>query len=349
MDERIHYDLSKRILMIILIFSCAVFGVFLCVVGFAPHDGVNLVQTSNNAVDYTVKLKPNDYFEKDTLPAGGKYVASLIDSFNINFKNDLDFSQQVSGTYSYRIIATISANESKGVGSASYWSRDYELYKSDTNSLDKVKKLNFSRTLTVGYDKYNDMLRSFKEKYSLAANGKLKIALILTGDITSDTITGSAPIKSEMSMSVALTQQAVDVTVDTDAKNNETVLASAPEINENILLACRIIGMILVVAAFVAGYASNYVGRIKEASVEFDENVKKLLSSYDSIIVNLKTAPSLSGIKVSEVNDFDELLDVYNSVHMPINHYSSKNTSTFIIIDDGMAWKYVVRLSDYKN
>ena len=348
MDEKIHYDLSKRILMIILIFTCAVFGVFLCVLGFAPHNGADLVQTSNNVVDYTVKLKPNDYFEKDTLPAGGKYVASLIDHFNINFKNDLNFSQPVSGNYSYRIIATISADESKGVGSASYWSRDYELYKSDSNTVDKVQKLNFSRTIEVDYDSYNDMLREFKQSYSLSANGKLKIALVLNGELTSASMTEKVPLKSEMSMSVALTQQAVEVTVDTDAKNKEAVLASAPKMSESVLLACRIIGMILVAAAFIAGYASHYVGRIKEASVEFDENVKKLLSSYDSIIVDLKAAPSLSGIKVSEVNDFDELLDVYNSVHMPINHYSSKNTSTFVIIDDNMAWKYVVRLSDYK-
>lgn len=349
MNQKIHYDLSKRILMIILIFTCAVFGVFLCVVGFTPHDGVDLIQTSNNTVDYSVKLKPNSFFEKDTLPAGGKYVASLIDSFNIDFSNDLNFSHPVSGSYSYRIIATISANESKGVGSASYWSREYELFKSNVSSLNHAKKLNFSRALTIKYDKYNNMLRSFKEQYSLAADGKLKIALVLNGDIKSNTTSGSIPIKAEMSMSVALTQQAVDVSVDTDAKNNKTVLASAPKIGENILLACRIIGMILVVVAFVAGYASNYIGRIKEASTEYNENVKKLLSSYDSIIVNLKTAPSLSGIKVSEVGDFDELLDVYNSVHMPINYYSGKNTSTFIVIDDGMAWKFVVRLSDYKN
>ena len=69
MNQKIHYDLSKRILMIILIFTCAVFGVFLCVVGFTPHDGVDLIQTSNNTVDYSVKLKPNSFFEKDTLQA----------------------------------------------------------------------------------------------------------------------------------------------------------------------------------------------------------------------------------------------------------------------------------------
>ena len=106
--------------------------------------------------------------------------------------------------------------------------------------------------------------------------------------------------------------------------------------------------MVLIAAALIGGYVSRYIGRIKEASAEFDENVKMLLSAYDSITVELKTAPNLSGIKVSEVNDFDELLDVYNSVHQPINHYSGKNISTFVIVDGKMAWKYVVRLGDYK-
>ena len=348
MAEQIHYDLSKRILMIIVVFTCAVFGVFLCVLGFAPHNGADLVKTSDNAVDYKVKLKANEYFEKDMLDAGGKYVASLIDYFDINFRNDMNFSQPVSGTYSYRVVATISADESKGAGSASYWSRDYELYASDVNEIKGVSKLSFSRTIKVNYDTYNDMLRKFKEKFSLSAIGKLKISLVLKGELNSEITSEAIPLKSEMSMSVPLTQQAVEVTVDTDAKNNEVVLASSPKMDENVLLASRIIGMSLIAASFLAGFASYYVGRIKDANEEFDLNVKKLLSSYDSIIVDLKTAPSLSGIKVSEVNDFDELLDAYNSVHMPINHYASKNTSTFIVIDDGMAWKYVVRLSDYK-
>ena len=348
MTGQIHYDYSKRILMMILVFACAVFGVFLCILGFAPHDDSDLTQRTNNKVDYTVKLKPNEYFDKEILPSGGTYVASLIDYFNINYVNDMNFSHPVSGSYSYRIVATISADESKGSGGASYWSRDYELYKSDTFIITKTKKLNFSRSAKVEYGTYNDMLRQFKQEYSLSANGKLKVSLILTGSLTSDDAASSVPLKSTMSMSVQLTQQAVEVTVDTDAKNNEIVLASTPKLDENILMASRIIGLALIAVAIIVGHASRYVGKIKEASVEYDENVKKLLSAYDSITVNLKSAPSLSGVKVSEVKDFDELLDVYNSVHAPINHYSTKNTSTFLIVDGRMAWKYVVRLSDYK-
>lgn len=348
MTGQIHYDYSKRILVMILVFACAAFGAFLCILGFAPHDKPDLVQKTNNKIDYTVKLKPNEYFDKDTLPSGGKYIANLIDHFNIEYANDIAFSSPVSGDYSYRIIATISADESKGANSVSYWSRDYELFKSDKITVSNVQKINFSRSIRVKYDTYNEMLRKFKKQYALIANGRLKISLILTGDLKSENVTKDIPLKSSMDMSVQLTQQAVEVKIDTDADNSEIVLASAQKLDEDMLLVSRIAGMVLIVVALIAGYTSRYVGKIKEASAEFDDNVRKLLSAYDSIIVDLKFAPNLSGIKTSEVNDFDELLDVYNSVHMPINHYSGKNTSTFVIVDGKMAWKYVIRLSDYK-
>lgn len=348
MTTKIHYDYSKRVLMVILIFTCAVFGVFLCVLGFSPANGADLVQKADNSIDYSVKLKPNQYFEKDTLPAGRKYISNLIDYFNISYKYSTNFTQPVSGDYSYKVIATVSADENKGKSGSSYWSRDYELYKSETYEIDQQDHIVLSRDMQIRYDKYNEILKSFKDQYNLSAVGKLKISLVVTGNMKTKNFKGNIPLNSEISMSVPLTQQAVEVSVDTDARNNEKVLASAPKVDDTVLLACRIIGLILIAASILAGVASRYVGRIKEASTEYELNVNKLLSSYDSIIVNLKAAPSLSGVKVSEVDDFDELLDVYNSVHMPINYYAYKNSSTFMIIDDGMAWKFVVRLSDYK-
>ena len=348
MSEQIHYDLSKRILMIILIFVCAVFGVFLCVLGFTPYNGVELTQKTDNKVDYTVSLKDNDYFEKNTLPSGGKYISNLIDHFNISFKYNSEFSQPVSGLYSYRIIAIISADESKSQGSASYWSREFKLFESNTKTISDTRSLAFSNDIEVDYDEYNNLLRDFKKSYSLSAMGKLKIALVVKGDLKSEIFNNKMPLESEISISVPLTEQAVEVSVDTNAKNNEKTLASAPKMTDGAIIACRVVGLMLVAATIIAAFASRYVGRIKEASTEYELNVKKLLSSYDSIIVDLKSTPNLSGIKVSEVDDFDELLDVYNSIHMPINYFASRNTSTFIIVNEKMAWKFVVRLSDYK-
>ena len=348
MAEQIHYSLSKRILMIILIFVCAVFGVFLCVLGFSPYNGVELVQKTNNDLDYTVSLKDNNYFEKNVLPSGGKYISNLIDHFNVSFKYNSEFTQPVSGSYSYQIIATISANESKSQSSASYWSREFKLFQSDAKEIRETRSLTFTDEVKVDYDVYNNLLRDFKMSYSLSAMGKLEVSLVITGDLTNSLFSNKMPLKSEMSISVPLTEQAVEVSINTDAKNKEQILASTPKMTDSAIIACRIAGLLFVAITIIAAFASRHVGRIKEAGAEYELNVKKLLSSYDSIIVDLKSAPNLAGIKVSEVDDFDELLDVYNSIHQPINFYTSRNTSIFIIINEKMAWKFTVRLSDYK-
>ena len=60
----------------------------------------------------------------------------------------------------------------------------------------------------------------------------------------------------------------------------------------------------------------------------------KILKNYDSIIANIKNLPDISSYKTIEVDKFEELLDVYNEVRMPINYYQEKTgkESIFIII-----------------
>ena len=81
----------------------------------------------------------------------------------------------------------------------------------------------------------------------------------------------------------------------------------------------------------------------------YEENIRKLLSAYDGIIVELSHAPVFKNTAVSDVEEFDELLDVYNSVHLPINYYKSKHASYFVIIGEKSSWRYIVSESDYKK
>ena len=44
-----------------------------------------LSYSENSSADYKVNLKKNDYYEVDKLPSGMNYIASLIDSIDVNF------------------------------------------------------------------------------------------------------------------------------------------------------------------------------------------------------------------------------------------------------------------------
>ena len=74
--------------------------------------------------------------------------------------------------------------------------------------------------------------------------------------------------------------------------------------------------------------------------------LKRILNTYDGIIVNVSSLPDLEKFNVIKVRSFDELLDAHSEVRLPINYYRQKHKSTFILVNDTMLWMYVLRNVD---
>ena len=70
--------------------------------------------------------------------------------------------------------------------------------------------------------------------------------------------------------------------------------------------------------------------------------VDRILSTYDSIIVNIKELPNLEGYNVIKVESFNELIDAHSEIRKPINYYKEKDLSAFFLISDNIAWKYII-------
>jgi hypothetical protein len=74
--------------------------------------------------------------------------------------------------------------------------------------------------------------------------------------------------------------------------------------------------------------------------------LKKILSTYDGIIVNVSSLPDLDKFNVIKVRSFEELLDAHSEVRLPINYYPQKHKATFILVNDTMLWMYTLRNND---
>ena len=76
----------------------------------------------------------------------------------------------------------------------------------------------------------------------------------------------------------------------------------------------------------------------------YESTLQKFVDSHDSIIANVTNLPDVSDLNVVEVSSFDELIDVYSEVRMPINFYENKDKTkaVFRIINDRMCWEYVL-------
>ena len=338
----------------ILIYSIAaaamlILGELLIVAGIKHGEDISINYEEKSSIDYKVYLKPNKFFEEPYLPAGRTYITSLIDYLDIDYDYSFEFDTPVSGDYSYYFIATMSADRStNGAGTGgNYWSREYALTEPVTGKVNNERTLDLDYHLKVDYQKYNKILADFKSTYSLAANGTLKVAMIIKGEIVNEKLDDPISLDTDLSLSVPLTEQSIEVTAATDTKENRHNITNHIDDDGPSYLTMRIVGAVACVGAIALAIVAFCLRRKLKHSTRYEDKVKKILSDYDSVIVDVDKQPKLTGVNVLTVNDFDELLDVYNSIHMPISFYRDGKSANFIIINEKMAWRYTISAKDF--
>ncbi len=331
--------------------AAIILGVLLVLAGFNHAQDIVVNYEEKSAVDYKVYLKKNKFFESPYLPAGKTYITSLIDYLDIDYNYDLKFDDQVSGDYSYYFVAVLSADRaSSGVGTGgNYWSREYALTEPVSSSINNSHTLNINHKLKVNYDKYNKILADFKNTYALAANGTLKVVMRITGGVREERLGDPVSLDTELSLSVPLTEQSVEVSVSTETQENRHSISSHIDHDNAGYITMRVVGIVAIIGAFVLAYLAYRQYLTIKADTRYEDQIKKILSAYDSVIVEVEQQPKLAGINILTVNNFDELLDVYNSIHLPISYYRDVKSANFIIINEKMAWRYSLAAKDFRK
>ena len=114
---------------------------------------------------------------------------------------------------------------------------------------------------------------------------------------------------------------------------------------DNIILRINIciFGIIYIIAAVVCFMLFLYFTKRRNDQHKYHSTLKKILSTYDAIIVNVKTLPDLAKYQVINVSSFEELLDAHSEVRMPINFFKGVDRSYFILLSENTAWQYVMK------
>ena len=320
-----------------------IIGIVIVYFGFNDRKIVNLGYKEDNSVKYNVYLKKNDFFEEPYLGEGKTYIASLIDYIDVSFHHDITYDKNFNGDSTYKLVAVVSANKPDANGY--YWQREYNLSEEKEVKIHDKNRIVIDDNVKVNYSLYNDILAKFKKEYSLTTDGELKIVMRINSKAKFYEIKEPVDSKSEINISIPLLEQALDVSINKDVSNDRATISFVEANNSPIYLIMKIIGTIFIIFS-IAGFVV-----VTKAAKDFKMNnlyllkLNKILKNYDGIIANAKSLPDIKGFKVVEISTFEELLDVYNEVRMPINCYQERNRTTFIIINDTTAWIYILRKS----
>ena len=344
---------------VIITFLFLLLGIFLLTRKDSSFEQVVInYEEAPNPIDYRVYLKKNDFFETDYLEEGVTYISSLIDYIDVNFNYKINFDESLAGRYKYQVKATILANKANDDGK--YWSKEYILEEKNNKFKDSTY-VSANQHIKLDYQQYNDLLSSFKKEYGLAIDGILHVEMIIDLDayidddskVVCDNRCDHLTKNNTLKMDIPLTQNSVDISINTnESSTSNGKIVYDKKVSDSIsymILSYLGIASILV-SLIILIFMIKYIIRKRRMISNYHKEINKILTTYDSIIVNSDTIKNLSKYNVIKVNTFEELLDAHSEVRMPINYMEVKdNYSIFVLISNDVAWIYRVVGDEYEE
>lgn len=320
-------------------------GIVFIVLGFNEYEIIEVGYKENSDINYKVYLKENSFFEDKYLEENKTYIASLIDYIDVNFHYNISYNMPLKGDYNYKLVAIVSSNKQNS--DEYYWKKSYDLTEVKTGTYESNSSLLLDENIKIDYSKYNQILNSFRKEYPFASTGNLQVAMEVNNNILTEYDENPILLASNVNLSIPLLEQTVEASISKNTKNTSDVFKFKVNDDSLIYLVYKILGFILT-ALSIAYFSILIIIRLfYRKNNKYEVFIDKILKNYDSIIVDTNSEPSFSDFKIIKVDSFDELLDVYNEVRMPINYYRMQSRCIFAVYNDTIVWIYELNKEEF--
>lgn len=295
-------------------------------------------------IDYNVYLKENKYYSQKYLGKGMEYVANIISTVNPDFKYELHSTDTLDFTYSYGVTGTLYI--SKDSESSPLYTKKLNLLNKDTQNV-KSNSLNIAESLVIDYDEYNDLVNRYKRDFGLSAYSRLVVTMDISIVGTHSNNEDKIILNRSLQMSIPLSEQTIQISMDTDKINNNGMLFAKGDINIDspLLFVVSVISLIIVLLLLVTSIRI-YI-KFKKRNIYYI-TLGRYTNEYDRLIIN--GSYKNTGIdennysSIVKVDKFEELVDAAENLSLPILFYEviPGELSFFVITNGDTLYKFTL-------
>lgn len=297
------------------------------------------------SVNYKVYYKENSFYTEPYIVADKTYIAQYINNIDVDFTYLVNYTDKLAGTYDYYVKARLVAY-TPGDESNDLWTKDYKMSDVETIEFKDTNSYNITKNIKIDYQNFKEEYEKYRASSMVSSSAKLIVELVVNNHgkyKTLDEIDFQANSKIEIPLSDSTFQILKNSTA-----IGETKTIEKKEKNEKrtyILIVKIILWLMVVITA--GSLVSLYRSDTKKLSL-YEKTLKKILTTYDSIIVNVEKLPTLSNLSVVDVTSFEELVDAQNEVRLPINFKedTKKKSAKFVLVRNNLAWVYTLKEGD---
>lgn len=300
-----------------------------------------------SSINYRVFYEENQFYDEIFMEEGGTYVSSLIDEIEIDYNYYTYFNKKINGTYTYDINARLvvwNTNQDE------IWTKDFVIKDDRAANFQRKKDYLIEESVVIDFKEYKDIYLAYKNEQNIATEAILYISMNVDNTAS---VTGLNDIdydaKLEIRIPISDNTFKIDKVSDHKVGKQTVSKTKSDNLKKVYSMLVAVILWVLVIV-FSALLFVTYNRNVKKQG-NYIRRLRKILSTYDSIIVNVKELPRIEGLSVVKVVSFEELVDAQNEVRLPINFKEDKvnKVAKFILVRNNLAWVYTLREEDLGN
>lgn len=347
-NKKIYIDTPLRIFVLAgFVFVFAFLSLIFLKKGLETKTYSSIYYSERSNLDYKVYLKENPYFNEPFLTKGSQYIASLVNYIDADFSYDFNASNLLNSQFRYLIKADVTVYE-KGDSSKILYKSSDTLLPEKTVQRNSTSNYSIRENIKIDYDKYNNIVSSFKKDYSLALESQLKVTLYVFMNGTYKEIKQPLSSSQNMSLTIPLTEQTINISMNYKEVNDANIVEEYSNVETINIVFFVLFGITLIISLVLTVKLVRFLNKIKTKGTEYDRILSTILKDYEGIVARVKKVPDFSGRTVIELESFDEILDISEKLDKPIlfieMHKHQK--SWFIIVNHNEIYKYSLKLVD---
>ena len=288
---------------------------------------------TDSTIDYKVDLFPNEYIKSEYMEEGKTYISNLVSNIRTDFKYSIKSSKKLESEYVYDIYAKAYVNHNST--GKELWTEEIKLVDSVKATVTDKNTINISNSVVLPYNQLNTKVKSFKSQHNIPITSYVDLKLVLKDSKTKQEIATTG-------LSMNLFEDVFEVTELQTGKDTINITENH-EPNKVIVLVESFVALI----SFI--YAAYLIYSIINSSIVrksyYAKAVYKILRNYGDIVAEIVKPVDLGNLKVIDVKNFDQMLDVEEELRIPIMFYETiKNEEGwFVLVHNDMAYRYILR------